>query len=165
MTDAIVKEMKKYGTDHVYITLPTMNTEEAAKRFPNIFDACMEEGYDITKDKVPVTPAQHYMMGGVKTDLYGRTSMAHLYAAGETACNGVHGKNRLASNSLLESLVFAKRAADVIANDNSEKKEDYNEVDLSSYPAKEERQKEFKKLIMDEIKEKDKDFYDKWCNI
>lgn len=165
VTDAIVKEMRKYGTDHVYITLPTMNTEEAAKRFPNIFDACMEEGYDITKDRVPVTPAQHYMMGGVKTDLYGRTSMAHLYAAGETACNGVHGKNRLASNSLLESLVFAKRAADVIANDNSEKKEDYNEVDLSSYPAKEERQKEFKKLIMDEIKEKDKDFYDKWCNI
>lgn len=66
----------------------------------------MEEGYDITKDKVPVTPAQHYMMGGIKTDLYGRTSMAHLYAAGETACNGVHGKNRLASNSLLESLVL-----------------------------------------------------------
>ena len=121
--------MKKFGTDHVYITLPTMTTEQAAKRFPNIFDACMEEGYDITKDKVPVTPAQHYMMGGIKTDLYGRTSMAHLYAAGETACNGVHGKNRLASNSLLE-----------------------------------ERQKEFKKLIMDEIKEKDKDFYDKWCN-
>lgn len=57
-----------------------MNTEEAAKRFPNIFDACMEEGYDITKDRVPVTPAQHYMMGGVKTDLYGRTSMSHLYA-------------------------------------------------------------------------------------
>ena len=134
------------------------------KRFPNIFDACMEEGYDITKDKVPVTPAQHYMMGGIKTDLYGRTSMAHLYAAGETACNGVHGKNRLASNSLLESLVFAKRAADVIADDKSEKPENYNEIDLSSYPPKEERQKEFKKLIMDEIKEKDKDFYDKWCN-
>ena len=159
-----VEEMKKFGTDHVYITLPTMTTEQAAKRFPNIFDACMEEGYDITKDKVPVTPAQHYMMGGIKTDLYGRTSMAHLYAAGETACNGVHGKNRLASNSLLESLVFAKRAADVIADDKSEKSENYNEVDLSSYPPKEERQKEFKKLIMDEIKEKDKDFYDKWCN-
>ena len=104
------------------------------------------------------------MMGGIKTDLYGRTSMAHLYAAGETACNGVHGKNRLASNSLLESLVFAKRAADVIADDKSEKPENYNEIDLSSYPPKEERQKEFTKLIMDEIKEKDKDFYDKWCN-
>ena len=164
VTNAIVEEMKKFGTDHVYITLPTMTTEQAAKRFPNIFDACMEEGYDITKDKVPVTPAQHYMMGGIKTDLYGRTSMAHLYAAGETACNGVHGKNRLASNSLLESLVFAKRAADVIADDKSEKPENYNEIDLSSYPPKEERQKEFKKLIMDEIKEKDKDFYDKWCN-
>ena len=73
-------------------------------------------------------------------------------------------KNRLASNSLLESLVFAKRAADVIADDKSEKPENYNEIDLSSYPPKEERQKEFKKLIMDEIKEKDKDFYDKWCN-
>lgn len=79
-----------------------MNTEEAAKRFPNIFDACMEEGYDITKDKVPVTPAQHYMMGGVKTDLYGRTSMAHLYAAGETACNGVHGKTGLLQTLFLK---------------------------------------------------------------
>ena len=156
--------MKKFGTDHVYITLPTMTTEQAAKRFPNIFEACMDEGYDITKDKVPVTPAQHYMMGGVKTDLNGQTSMAHLFAVGETACNGVHGKNRLASNSLLESLVFAKRAAGIIANDKEEKKVDYDEVNLSSYPNKEKRQEEFKKLIMDEIKEKDKDFYDKWCN-
>ena len=164
VTNAIVEEMKKFGTDHVYITLPTMTTEQAAKRFPNIFEACMDEGYDITKDKVPVTPAQHYMMGGVKTDLNGQTSMAHLFAVGETACNGVHGKNRLASNSLLESLVFAKRAAGIIANDKEEKKVDYDEVNLSSYPNKEKRQEEFKKLIMDEIKEKDKDFYDKWCN-
>ena len=164
VTNAIVEEMKKFGTDHVYLTLPTMTTEQAAERFPNIFEACMDEGYDITKDKVPVTPAQHYMMGGVKTDLNGQTSMAHLFAVGETACNGVHGKNRLASNSLLESLVFAKRAAGIIANDKEEKKVDYDEVNLSSYPNKEERQEEFKKLIMDEIKEKDKDFYDKWCN-
>lgn len=164
VTDAIVKEMQKFGTDHVYITLPTMTSEQAKERFPNIFEACMDEGYDITKDKVPVTPAQHYMMGGVKTDLNGKTSMEHLYAAGETACNGVHGKNRLASNSLLESLVFAKRAANLIANDKSEKKVEYDEVNLSSYPAKSEREKEFKKLIMNEIKEKDKDFYDKWCN-
>lgn len=83
-----------------------MTSEEAAQRFPNIFEECMEEGYDITKDKVPVTPGQHYMMGGIKTDINGCTSMRHLYAAGETACNGVHGRNRLASNSLLESLVF-----------------------------------------------------------
>lgn len=164
VTQAIVDEMKKFGTDHVYLTLPTMGTEEAAKRFPNIFDACMEEGYDITKDRVPVTPAQHYMMGGVKTDINGRTSMKHLYAVGETACNGVHGKNRLASNSLLESLVFAKRAADLIAGDTDEKPPFTPEINLSSYPPKAQIQAEFKKLILDEIKRKDEAFYDKWCN-
>ena len=91
--------------------------------------------------------------------------MAHLYAAGETACNGSSRQKQACFKfSFIESLVFAKRAADVIADDKSEKPENYNEIDLSSYPPKEERQKEFKKLIMDEIKEKDKDFYDKWCN-
>ncbi|MDE5984057.1 MAG: L-aspartate oxidase [Eubacterium sp.] len=164
VTNAIVEEMTKFGTDHVYITLPTMSSEEAAERFPNIYDACMEEGYDITKDRVPVTPAQHYMMGGVKTDINGKTSMEHLYAVGETACNGVHGKNRLASNSLLESLVFAKRAAILIANDADEKTVDLPELDLKNYPKKEIREKEFKKLIMDEIRGKDQKFYDKWCN-
>lgn len=164
VTDAILKEMAKFGTDHVYITLPTMSSDEARERFPNIFEACMDEGYDITKDMVPVTPAQHYMMGGVKTDINGRTTMEHLYAVGETACNGVHGRNRLASNSLLESLVFSKRAAELIALDKSEKDMNIPELDLNSYPDKATIQKEFKKLIMAEIKEKDKDFYDKWCN-
>lgn len=164
VTDAIVREMHKYGTDHVYITLPTMTSEQAEKRFPNIFEACMDEGYDITKDMVPVTPAQHYMMGGIETDIDGRTSMQHLFAVGETACNGVHGKNRLASNSLLESLVFAKRAADLISADKSEKSSIVPDIDLASYPPKAVREKEFKKLIMDNIKEKDRDFYDKWCN-
>lgn len=164
VTDAICKEMEKFGTDHVYITLPTMTSEQAKKRFPNIFEACMEEGYDITKDKVPVTPGQHYMMGGIKTDINGRTSMKHLYAVGETACNGVHGKNRLASNSLLESLVFSKRAADLIASD-TEKKDSYApDTDWDSLPSKKEREKEFRDLIMDEIKRKDRAFYDKWCN-
>ena len=78
VTEAIVAEMKKYGTDHVYLTLPTMTTRQAKERFPNIFDACMEQGYDITKDMVPVTPAQHYLMGGVKTDINGVTSMKYL---------------------------------------------------------------------------------------
>lgn len=164
VTDAIVKEMAKFGTDHVYITLPSMNTDEARERFPNIFEACMEEGYDITKDRVPVTPAQHYMMGGVKTDINGKTSMNHLYAVGETACNGVHGRNRLASNSLLESLVFAKRAAKLIAQDSSEKPLDMPSIELDAYAEKEAREKEFKKLIMDEIKGKDREFHDKWCN-
>lgn len=164
VTNAIVDEMNKFATDHVYITLPNMSSEEAAERFPNIFEACMDEGYDITKDRVPVTPAQHYMMGGVKTDTNGRTSMEHLFAVGETACNGVHGKNRLASNSLLESLVFAKRAAMLIAEDTAEKIIDLPELSLKSYPEKAVREKEFKKLIMDEIKGKDQEFYDKWCN-
>lgn len=164
VTNAIVDEMKKFGTDHVYLNLPTMTSEEAKKRFPNIFEACMQEGYDMTKDNVPVTPAQHYMMGGVKTDTNGVTSMKYLYAIGETACNGVHGKNRLASNSLLESLVFAKRAADKIAKDTSVKPQDAPEVELDSYASKEEIQKEFKHIIMDEIKRKDADFYAKWCD-
>lgn len=164
VTDAICKEMEKFGTDHVYITLPTMTSEQAQKRFPNIFEACMEEGYDITKDKVPVTPGQHYMMGGIKTDINGRTSMAHLFAVGETACNGVHGKNRLASNSLLESLVFSKRAADLIAKDSSEKEAYAPQTDWDSLPPKTQREKEFRDLIMNEIKRKDRAFYDKWCN-
>lgn len=164
VTNAILEEMNKFGTDHVYLTLPTMNTQQAKDRFPNIFEACMEEGYDMTTDKVPVVPAQHYMMGGVKTDINGATSMKHLYAVGETACNGVHGKNRLASNSLLESLVFAKRAADMIAQDTSEKSSDIPEVDLKAYPDKATIQKEFKALIMEEIKRKDSDFYAKWCD-
>ena len=164
VTNAIVEEMAKFGTDHVYITLPNMSSEEAKERFPNIFDACMDEGYDITKDRVPVTPAQHYMMGGVKADINGKTTMEHLYAVGETACNGVHGKNRLASNSLLESLVFAKRAAELIASDNSEKELNIPELDLKEYPPRDVREKEFKTLIMNEIKGKDREFYDKWCN-
>lgn len=164
VTNAILEEMHKFGTDHVYLTLPNMTSEEAQKRFPNIFEACMSEGYDMTKDRVPVTPAQHYMMGGVKTDTNGVTSMKYLYAVGETACNGVHGRNRLASNSLLESLVFAKRAADTIAKDNSVKDDNYPDVDLEKYPERDEIKKEFKKLIMDEIKRKDEDFYAKWCN-
>ena len=164
VTEAIVKEEKKFGTDHVYLTLPNMTSEEAHKRFPNIFEACMDEGYDMTKDKVPVTPAQHYMMGGIQTDINGCTSMRHLYAAGETACNGVHGKNRLASNSLLESMVFAKRAADLIAKDKEEKPAFDPQIDLAAYPDKAGRQKEFKNLILGEIKRKDKTFYDKWCN-
>lgn len=164
VTEAICKEMEKFGTDHVYITLPTMTSEEAKKRFPNIFEACMEEGYDITKDKVPVTPGQHYMMGGIKTDINARTSMEHLFAVGETACNGVHGRNRLASNSLLESLVFSKRTADLIAADKSQPENYIPDLELSSYPPKRQREQEFRELVMNEIKRKDRAFYDKWCN-
>jgi L-aspartate oxidase len=85
--------------------------EIITKHFPNIYKKCLEEGYDLFKEPVPIVPAQHYFMGGVHVDSNSETTMPHLYAVGETSCNGVHGKNRLASNSLLESLVFAKRAA------------------------------------------------------
>ena len=85
--------------------------------FPNIYQHCLAEGYDVTKDWIPVVPAQHYFMGGIWVDGDSRTSMERLFAVGETSCNGVHGANRLASNSLLESLVFAERAAQKIASE------------------------------------------------
>ncbi|MCD7723534.1 MAG: L-aspartate oxidase [Clostridiales bacterium] len=163
VTDAICKEMEKFGTDHVYITLPTMTSEQARRRFPNIFDECMEEGYDITKDLVPVTPSQHYLMGGIKTDINARSSMKNLFAVGETACNGVHGRNRLASNSLLESLVFSKRAADLIAKTAPAPAGGELDVELQVSLDKKEREARFKEIIMHEIKEKDREFYDKWC--
>ena len=122
VTQAIRKEMKKEGTKHVWLSLEPIPKEEILSHFPNIYTKCLEAGYDITKEPIPVVPAQHYFMGGVAVDEYSKTSMDRLYAVGETACNGVHGKNRLASNSLLESLVFAKRAAGQIA-------EGYTEAD------------------------------------
>ena len=88
--------------------------EELKTHFPNIVQYCIDKGYDPSKECIPVVPAQHYFMGGIKVDHESRTTMDNLYAIGETACNGVHGRNRLASNSLLESLVFARRAADDI---------------------------------------------------
>lgn len=111
VTQAIRKEMKKEGTKHVWLSLAPIPEEEIRTHFPNIYAKCLEAGYDITKEPIPVVPSQHYFMGGVAVDEFSKTSMERLYAVGETACNGVHGKNRLASNSLLESLVFAKRAA------------------------------------------------------
>ena len=108
---AIFAEMKKEGSKHVWLSLAPIPEEEIKTHFPNIYQRCLDEGYDATKEPIPVVPSQHYFMGGIDVDRYSRTSMDRLYAAGETACNGVHGRNRLASNSLLESLVFAKRAA------------------------------------------------------
>jgi L-aspartate oxidase len=118
LTAEIRKQMELDGTDYVMLSLASMEPEEIIKRFPNIYKYCLEqEGYDISREPIPVVPAQHYFMGGVRVDCDGHTSMKRLYAAGETACNGVHGANRLASNSLLESLVWAERAALSIAKD------------------------------------------------
>ncbi len=111
VSNAIFRQMEKDGTDHVWLSFLTIKDVDVKKRFPNIYSKCLEHGYDITREWIPVVPAQHYFMGGVDVDLNSHTSMDHLYASGETCCNGVHGANRLASNSLLESLVFARSAA------------------------------------------------------
>ncbi len=111
LTNQIHKQMEQDGSQHVWLSIKHLDSNVIKKRFPNIYQKCLEEGYDITRECIPVTPAQHYFMGGIQVDLDSKTSMEHLYAVGETSCNGVHGANRLASNSLLESLVFAKRSA------------------------------------------------------
>ena len=111
VTAAIREQMKKDGTDHVWLSMERIDKDTILNHFPNIYEHCLEEGYDVTKEWIPVVPAQHYFMGGIWVDSDSQTSMEHLFAAGETSCNGVHGANRLASNSLLESLVFAQRAA------------------------------------------------------
>ena len=114
VTKAIREQMAKDGTKYVWLSMEHIPEETILKHFPNIYEHCLEEGYDVTKECIPVVPAQHYFMGGIWVDRNSHTSMACLFAVGETSCNGVHGANRLASNSLLESLVFAKRAANCI---------------------------------------------------
>jgi nicotinate-nucleotide pyrophosphorylase (carboxylating) len=109
---AIMRRMRETGTDHVYLDGRAFGEEKWRVRFPTILASCREHGVDPVTELVPVAPAAHYASGGVRTDLYGRTSVPGLYACGEVACTGVHGANRLASNSLLEGLVFARRIAE-----------------------------------------------------
>lgn len=111
VTAAIYKQMEQDHTEHVWLSMERIPKETILKHFPNIYRHCLDEGYNVLTDWIPVVPAQHYFMGGIWVDSHSKTSMERLYAVGETSCNGVHGANRLASNSLLESLVFAKRAA------------------------------------------------------
>lgn len=108
---AIYRQMAAEDSEFVRLSFANMPKDEIKGHFKNIYQRCLEEGFDITREPIPVVPAQHYFMGGVRVDRNSATDMPGLYAAGETSCNGVHGKNRLASNSLLESLVFAQRAA------------------------------------------------------
>lgn len=108
---AIDNEMKNRGEDHVYLDVTHKNAEETKKHFPNIYQKCLSLGINITKDYIPVAPAAHYLCGGILVDLDGRTSINRLYAVGECACTGLHGGNRLASNSLIEAVVYADSAA------------------------------------------------------
>ncbi len=152
LTAEIHKQMEKDGTDYVWEDLREIPAEELDSHFPNIIEHCRQMGYDVHKECIPVVPAQHYFMGGIKVNHESKTSMEGLYAVGETACNGVHGKNRLASNSLLESLVFAKRAAADITShkDRIEKsvaKEAIESVDLAKYRDSEALEKEYQALV------------------
>ena len=143
VANAIFDEMKKEGTEHVWLSLAPIPVEEIKTHFPNIYQKCLDEGYDVTKEPIPVVPSQHYFMGGIDVDSNSKTSMEHLYAVGETACNGVHGRNRLASNSLLESLVFAKRAAKhIITNYLPSEAQDDFPVDAEQYEGYREKYKE-----------------------
>lgn len=161
---AIQEEMRKTHSECVYLSLVGKPEEWIRNRFPNIYQRCLEEGYDLCKEPIPITPAQHYLMGGIETNTNGETSARNLYAVGEAGCNGVHGANRLASNSLLEGLVFAKRAAGLIENSVSLIAYGTKQADLSKYADEEAWQAENRKLIMSEIKRRDEQFYDQWCN-
>ena len=156
VTKAIHEEMEKEGVDHEFISFENVPEEIIKGHFPHIYEKCLEEGYDILKEPAPIVPAQHYFMGGVKVNHHSRTSMECLYAVGETACNGVHGRNRLASNSLLESLVFAKRAAGQMAglgfvNDEIAAKKAADSIDLADYSDEKAVEREYRKLAMEAI--------------
>jgi L-aspartate oxidase len=143
--------MLRDGSDHVWLSVRHLQRDQIKKRFPNIYQRCLKEGYDLTRECIPVTPAQHYFMGGIKVNINAKTSMDHLYSVGETSCNGVHGANRLASNSLLESLVFAKRAAKHITDNFEILKEEAIEVNLTNYRDVIKLKEEYRELVLNEI--------------
>ncbi|MEW6675325.1 MAG: L-aspartate oxidase [Nitrospirota bacterium] len=133
---AIISEMVKTKSNHVYLDMTHLEKEFVKKRFPRIYSTCLQYNIDITEEPVPVSPAAHYMMGGVKTDINGATNIKGLYAAGEVACTGVHGANRLASNSLLEGLVYGARAGKTACESHFDIKELLSiEEDLGYAPA------------------------------
>lgn len=155
VTKAIHDQMEKDGTLHVWEDLRPIPEDELREHFPNIVEHCRQKGYDVTKEPIPVVPAQHYFMGGIDVDYFSKTTMDRLYAVGETACNGVHGKNRLASNSLLESLVFAKRAAIDMRGAVPFSEEDIirtEHMDLTPYEDAEALEQEYKDMVLNAIK-------------
>lgn len=153
VSEAIFREMTKTNTPYVYLDISFLSSEYLKNRFSTIYNKCLEKGTDITKEPIKVSPAQHYFMGGIKVSLSSKTSMDNLYAVGETACTGIHGANRLASNSLLEGLVFSKRAAKEI----NECIDNFNlsKVDIDEiYTSREEIEEENRRLVVKAIKDK-----------
>lgn len=126
MTAEIKKQMAKDNMPYVWLDMTVLGKDVILNHFPHIYEKCLEEGFDVTKQWIPIVPAQHYYMGGIHVDKYSKTTMNNLYAVGETSCNGVHGANRLASNSLLEGLVFAKRAVNKIHDDENAQHKKYD---------------------------------------
>ena len=158
--DVVAKEIKKQmeidQMPYVRLSLAAIPTETILSHFPNIYQHCLEEGYDVTREPIPVVPAQHYFMGGVWINSDSQTSMKQLYCAGEASCNGVHGANRLASNSLLESLVFARRAAANMTSDFAdgtiqERPDLFEKTDLTQYEDLETLQNAYRTSILAEI--------------
>lgn len=155
LTEKIRQQMEIDGTDYVWEDLRPIPEEELRRHFPNIVAHCQSYGYDVFHECIPVVPAQHYFMGGIRVDHQSRTSMNRLYAVGETACNGVHGRNRLASNSLLESLVFAKRAADEISIHYPSARRApavVEETSLAPYLNTEALEEEYRRLLLAEVR-------------
>lgn len=158
VTQAILAQMKKDHTDFVWEDLRDIPKEELEQHFPNIVAYCKVHGFDVTRECIPVVPAQHYFMGGIWVDDVSRTSMEGLYAIGETACNGVHGKNRLASNSLLESLVFAKRAAKDIGTKRSHTVPVHKvSIDADKYKDEIALEEEYKHIVLEVIEKAEKE--------
>lgn len=154
LTAAIHEQMEKDGMPYVRLSMEHIPREEIAHHFPNIVEHCKSKGFDVFKECIPVVPAQHYFMGGIKVNMNSHTSMEQLYAIGETACNGVHGKNRLASNSLLESLVFAKRAAREMTEQFESTKQNKKlaqEINSEKYQDAKALAKKYKENILKEI--------------
>jgi len=133
VTRSIVYEMRKHRSDRVFLDVTHLPPQVITTRFPHIYRFCLDHGLDITKGLMPVAPAAHYMMGGVKTNSWGETNIGGVYAVGEVACTGLHGANRLASNSLLEVLVYSKRIVRKTAGENAETEESIDGLECSYY--------------------------------
>lgn len=157
VSHAIFEQMKKDNSEYVYLDATHLGEEYLKNRFTFIYNGCLEKGVNIGKEMIKVSPAQHYFMGGIHVDLDSKTTMDNLYAVGEVSCTGVHGANRLASNSLLEGLVFSKRAAQSINRTISD-----DEIDEKDIPSLEKNIEDIfcenRKMVIDEIIKSSEDF-------